>query len=315
MLAPPLAHGDPAEVPAVSVGALLTEWRPGIVPLLLVATLLVAYLLPARALRRRGDHWSRWRSASFVVGGCGAIGLATLSPLAAYDTSLLSVHMVQHMLLTMVAPIFLALGAPVTLWLRTLPPRPRARLLALLHSRLGRVLTFAPVALAIYVVSPWALYFSGWYEATLRSEPLHELTHLHFLAAGAVFFWPLIGLDPLPGRLAYGFRLLLVLVTLPFHAFLGVTLMGSDRLVAGDWYQELERAGLYPAASIAADQELAGGLLWATGDLLGLLFIGVLFVQWVRSSQREAVREDRRLDRLERSSAAGGPADGRARDG
>ncbi len=291
-----LAHGDPTQVPPISLHALLTEWRFEIAPLLAIATLLIAYLLPVRALRRRGDSWSPWRTVSFALGGCGSLALATLSPLAAYDTTLLSVHMAQHMVLTMMAPVFLALGAPVTLWLRTLPPAPRARLLALLHSRVAWVLTFFPVAFALYVVSPWALYFSGWYEATLHSETLHELTHLHFILIGSLFFWPLIGLDPVPGRVSHGFRVLGTFATLPFHAFLGVAIMGSATLIAGDWYLGLDRD--WPP-SVADDQQLAGALLWAAGDLLGLLLFGVLFVQWVRASQREAVREDRRLDRLE----------------
>ena len=141
--------------------------------------------------------------------------------------------MVQHMVLTMLAPVFLALGAPITLWLRTLPPAPRAQLLAVLHSRVARVLMFFPVAFVLYIVSPWALYFSGWYEATLRSPVLHDLTHLHFVVIGCLFFWPLIGLDPVPGRMSHGFRVLGTFATLPFHAFLGVAIMGASTLIAG----------------------------------------------------------------------------------
>jgi len=310
-----LAHGDPAQAPPISLEALVTEWRLEPVPLLVLVTVVLAYALPVRALRRRGDHWSRWRSLAFLGGGCGSIALATVSPLAAYDTTLLSVHMAQHMVLSMLAPVFLALGAPVTLWLRTLPAGPRARLLAVLHSRLARVLTFAPVAFGVFVLSPWALYFSGWYEATLQSEPLHELTHLHFVLSGSLFFWPLVGLDPVPGRVSYGFRVLTTFATLPFHAFLGVTIMGATTLIAGDYYLGLGRDW---APSVADDQEIAGGLLWASGDLLGLLFFGVLFVQWVRASQREAVREDRRLDLLEqrqgRATSPAGGADGHESD-
>ena len=310
-----LAHGDPYGVPPIDLVALLTQWRLEPVPLLLLATAVAAYALPARVLRRRGDHWSYWRSASYLGGGCGSIAVATLSPLAAYDTTLLSVHMAQHMVLTMVAPVFLALGAPVTLWLRTLPPRPRDRLLAVLHSRVARVVSFPPVAFAIFVLSPWALYFSGWYEATLQpdaqGEVLHELTHLHFVLAGSIFCWPLIGLDPVPGRVSHGFRVLTIFASLPFHAFLGVSIMGASTLIAGDYYLGLERS--WPP-SVPADQELAGALLWASGDLVGLLLFAALFVQWVRASQREAVREDRRLDRLEegerRRAAAGGPGSG-----
>jgi cytochrome c oxidase assembly factor CtaG len=232
----------------------------------------------------------------------GLFGFATMSGVGRYDTVLLSVHMVQHMVLSMVVPLFLALGAPVTLGLRTLPTRPRGWLLGLLHSRLAKVLTFAPLTLALFVASPWALYFTGWYDASLRSDYVHEMMHVHLVLVGALFFWPMVGVDPVPGRIAYPFRLLTVFLTLPFHAFLGVTIMGQTELIAGDWYRALpEAAGLTWLPDPAADQHLAGGILWASGDVIGLVFLAVLFTQWVRASMKEAEREDRRLDRLERS--------------
>jgi cytochrome c oxidase assembly factor CtaG len=206
---------------------------------------------------------------------------------------------VQHMILGMVVPLFCALGAPVTLALRTLPPRPRGWLLAVLHSRVARVLTFPPLTFALYVLSPWALYFSGWYDATLHSPPLHELMHVHLVLVGALFFTPILGVDPVPGRVSYPFRMMLLFLTLPFHAFLGVTIMSQQELIGGNWYPSLH-ASMPWLPDPAADQHLAGGILWASGDLVGLLLFGVLFAQWVRASQQEARREDRRLDRLER---------------
>ena len=109
-----------------------------------------------------------------------------------------------------------------------------------------------------------------------------------------------MGVDPVPGRVAYPFRVLIVLLTLPFHAFLGVTIMGQTTVLGGEWYAGL-RAGpmgawLPPALE---DQHLAGGILWGAGDLVGLVFFLVLFAQWARASMREAAREDRRLDLLE----------------
>src|SRR5204863_8406519 len=114
--------------------------------------------------------------------------VALLSGLEAFDTRLFGVHMVQHMLLAMVAPVFLALGAPVTLALRTLPQRPRKALLSLLHSRVVRVLTFPAVPWLLFIGSPFALYFSGWYGATLDSRALHDLMHVHFVLMGCLFF-------------------------------------------------------------------------------------------------------------------------------
>ena len=259
------------------------------------------YLLGVRALRRRGDAWPVGRTVMFVVVGMGAFYVATSSGLAAYDTTLLSVHMVQHMVLSMLVPLALALGAPVTLALRTLPPGPRRWLLVVLHSRAAKVLTFPPLTLALYVVSPWALYFSGWYPATLDHVWLHELMHLHLVVVGLLFFWPIVGIDPVPGRVGYPARMLLVVLTLPFHAFLGVTIMGQETLMGGDHYRAARAPGRL-APTPLDDQHRAGGLLWSAGDLVGLVLVGVLFAQWVRASMREAAREDRRLD-LEEASA------------
>jgi cytochrome c oxidase assembly factor CtaG len=296
---------DAAELPRFGLSRVFTEW--GMDPYLFVGTVWVVglYLLGVWMLRARGDHWPPGRTLAFVAGGCGSFYFATQSGLAAYDDTLLSVHMVQHMVLSMVVPLFLALGAPVTLALRTLGKRPRGWLLAVLHSRAAKVLTFAPLTLALFVVSPWALYFSDWYEATLRSDYQHEMMHVHLVLVGCLFFWPIVGIDPIPGRLSHPFRLLMVFLTLPFHAFLGVTIMGQTRLIGGDWYPSLHRVMDW-LPDPASDQHLAGGILWASGDLIGLMFFVVLFVQWVRASMQEARREDRRLDRLERLNARDG---------
>jgi len=199
-----------------------------------------------------------------------------------------------------VAPIFLALGAPVTLALRTLPRRPRQWLLSLLHSRFAKVVTFPLIPFGLFIASPYALYFSGWYEATLDNRALHELLHVHFLVVGCLFFWPLIGLDPLPGRAPYPLRALMMFLSMPFHAVLGLTIMQSTVLLAADHYRALDLDWVDPMV----DQQIGGGLLWGSGDLVALLMLGALVVQWMRASEREAAREDRRLDRLEAEERA-----------
>jgi len=287
---------DLTGLPPFDLARVLTSWELDPVLTVLVVWVAGAYLFGVWRLHDRGDRWPVARTLAFVVPGMGGLFFATSSGLGSYDTTLLSVHMVQHMVLSMFVPLFLALGAPVTLMLRTLPRRPRGWLLAVLHSRVVAVLSFPPLTFLLFVVSPWALYFSSWYDASLHSELVHEFMHLHLVVVGSLFFWPLVGVDPVPGRVAYPFRLLLLVLTLPFHAFLGVTIMNQDTLIGGSWYPSLPMAWL---PDPAADQHLAGGILWGSGDLVGLVLVGVLFTQWVRSSMREAVREDRRLDRLE----------------
>ncbi len=290
---------DLSELPPFSVSRVFTEW--GIDPFLFVVSVWVTglYLYGVWVLHSRGDRWPVTRTLSFVVLGMGSFYFAVSSGLGAYDTALLSVHMVQHMILSMMVPLFLALGAPVTLALRTLPKRPRGWLLSVLHSRVAKVLSFAPLTFLLFVISPWALYFTEWYDASLRSVYVHEMMHVHLVLVGTLFFWPLVGVDPVPGRVPYPFRLILIFLTLPFHAFLGVTIMNQEELIAGEWYRSLPMDWL-PAP--IDDQHVAGGILWGSGDLIGLVFFGVLFVQWVRSSMREAAREDRRLDRLEHAA-------------
>lgn len=292
------------DLPRLTLERVLTQWSLEPFPFVITVWAVGLYLYAVSVLHRRGDRWSVGRSVAFCAGGMGTFWFATSSGLAAYDTTLVSVHMVQHMLLSMVAPLLLALGAPVTLALRTLTPRPRGVLLAVLHSRVAKVLSFPPLTFGLYVVSPWALYFSGWYEASLRSAYVHEMMHVHLVLVGTLFFWPLVGVDPLPGRVSYPFRVLLTVMTLPFHAFLGVTIMGQESLLGGDWYPSLHEGPMGAwLPDPLDDQHLAGGLLWGSGDLIGLAFFVVLFVQWVRSSMREAVREDRRLDLLEARAA------------
>lgn len=292
---------DLSDLPRFTLSAVFSEW--GIDPFLFVVTVWVTglYLFGVWTLHQRGDSWPVGRTISFVVLGMGSFYFATSSGLAAYDTVLLSVHMVQHMVLSMAVPLFLALGAPVTLALRTLPARPRGWLLAVLHSRVAKVLSFAPLTFLLFVVSPWALYFTGWYDASLRSTYVHEMMHIHLVLVGTLFFWPLVGIDPVPGRVGYPFRMILVFLTLPFHAFLGITIMDQQEIIGEEWYAALPMAWLPDPAD---DQHLAGGILWGSGDIIGLTFFGVLFVQWVRASMKEARREDRRLDRLEAQAAA-----------
>ena len=159
------------------------------------------------------------------------------------------------------------------------------------------------------MISPWALYFTGWYDATLHSNFLHELMHVHLVVVGALFFTPIVGVDPVPGRVSYPFRLLLLMLTLPFHAFLGVTIMGqtdADRRRLVPLAARLDAVAAGPARRPAPRRRHPLGL--RRPDRRCSLF-GVLFVQWVRASMAEATREDRRLDRLERAAANASAAD------
>jgi len=211
--------------------------------------------------------------------------------------------MVQHLLLMMIAPILAALSGPVTLALRALPkatdpawPGPREWLMSALSSRTAKMLTQPLVALALYVVSIYAMYFTGLYELALRSHAAHLLMVLHFLSVGYLFFWTIIGIDPAPHRVAHPVRMFVVIVAMILHAFLGVALMQSRSPLAADWYTQLARPwGPTPLD----DQHTAGGIAWSFGEIPTLLVLGALFVQRWRADQREQRRLDRAADRAE----------------
>ena len=286
--------------PPFSVAEIFTQIRLTSLLALFLLVAAAAYLYGVHRLRQRGDRWPPGRTVAFIGGGLGSIAAVSISGIEAYDTALLSVHMVQHMVLSMVGPIFLALGAPVTLALRTLPIGNRKALTRVLHSRFVRVLTFPLVAFGLFIANPFVLYFTGAYRATLEHPWLHELVHVHFIVTGCLFFWPLLGLDPLPNRWPYPARALLMVLSVPFHTVLGLTIMQSKTLLGGDWYPNLHLAWSDPWN----DQVVAGGILWAGGEIVSVTMLGILVLQWIKQSEREAKRIDRALDRAEAEEKA-----------
>jgi putative copper resistance protein D len=289
-----------AEVPAPTLPWVLLHWSldPLVSALLLVTA--VVYLQGRRRLVARGVAWPAQRTGCFL-GGLGAIALALLSPIEAYDTALFSVHVVQHMLLTMAAAPLLALGAPVTLALRATGGRTRRRLVRVLHSPPVRVLGHPLVAWVLFTVSLYALYFSPLFDLSLRNRFVHDLIHLHFLGVGLLFWWPLVGIDPTRWRLPHLARLLFVFLMVPFHAFLGVAIMNSGRLLAPSLASFQRSWGPTPLA----DQQAGGAILWGAGDLVALGAVLGILIAWANYDQNVvAVREDRRLARERAARAA-----------
>lgn len=299
MLLLPL-HAKPDDaIEALAGWSYLTTWDVQLGALIPILVSVALYLWGVARLRRRGDSWPIYRTLSWVL-GMTWIGVATFSFLGVYDNVLFWVHMVQHMLLTMVVGVHVAQAAPVTLALRALPKRPRSWLLAVLHSWVARVLLFPPLTTAVMIVYPFVLYMSDLYTMTMRNDWMHDAMHIWMVYAGVTFFVPIMGVDPLPNKLPYPLRFFLVLLAMPGHAFIGVTIMGSTRLIAEEWYLAFDREwGLSPMR----DQAWAGGILWATGDLTMLTVLTALGINWFKDSQKEAKRIDRALDRQEELEA------------
>jgi cytochrome c oxidase assembly factor CtaG len=290
-----LAHSGEGPVPPLTAGSVWSSWvfDPWLLaPLLLLAAL---YLLGVQRLRVRGDAWSGWRTASWLL-GLLLMFVATSSVVAVYDTTLFSMHALQHMILQMFAPVPLAMAAPVTLLLRTGGVRVRNVVLWVMHSRVVRLVTRPPVAFAIFVVTPFVLYYSPLYEATLRHDWLHNLSHVHFVAVGLLLYVPLLGLDPIPNPMPFLYRFLMIVGVGPSHILLGLPIMlgGSGNIIAEDFYRQLDRDW---GPSLLADQHVGGALLWILGDIVVLAFLAGMMKQWNKAERREQRRVDRQLDR------------------
>ncbi|OIK01389.1 cytochrome c oxidase assembly protein [Streptomyces colonosanans] len=245
-------------------------------------------------LTRRGDKWPMGRTAWFVV-GILTIMLVMCTKLNDYGMVMFSVHMVQHMVISMLSPILILLGAPTTLALRALPTAgrgrkgPRELLLMLLHSHYMRVITHPLFTIPMFIASLYALYFTPLFDFLMESKTGHIAMMIHFLAVGVVFFWPIMGVDPGPHRPGYMMRILELFAGMPFHAFFGIALMMATTPMIGT-YQ-------HPPASLGidalSDQMAAGGIAWAFSEIPSVLVLLALLRQWYTSEQRQAKRKDR----------------------
>jgi len=271
--------------PGISVHTLLTAWQTD--PLSLVAlaielSLAIGYLLGVRRLAGRGRSWSPWRTVSFL-GGILTVVIAVQSGFASYDDQDFSVHAIQHLLLMTLAPILFALSAPVTLALQASGRRTQEQLVKVLHHPVVSFFTHPVVAAAMAYGTMVVYFLSPFYNFSLEHPLVHNLTHLHFLIAGCIFWWVVIGKDPSRWRLSYPVKLGLLAAGIPITAVLGLALSGA-------------RTSIAPHFHTVADVRSGGSILWVLGELTMLVAMGLLLFQWMRFDEREAVRADRHAD-------------------
>ncbi|MFI6812458.1 cytochrome c oxidase assembly protein [Nonomuraea sp. NPDC050328] len=286
--------------PEISLANLATLWRFDLFTATIAAVLAGLYGAAVLRLARRGDKWPWGRTAAWFV-GIAVLVVATQSGLARYAMVMFSAHMVEHMTLTMVVPIFLVLGAPITLALRALKPAarrgdrgPREWLTTILHSRFIKVIGHPAIATAIFVASTYALYFTPLFQEAMQEHLGHIVMTTHFLLSGSLFFWVIIGVDPSPYRLPYVGRLLTLFVTMPFHAFFGIALMMYGTVIAQDWYDQLGRLW---GAPLLEDQSDGGAIAWGFGEIPTLIVLIALAYQWYHDEERKARRSDRRAEK------------------
>ncbi|MFF7388173.1 cytochrome c oxidase assembly protein [Streptomyces scabiei] len=269
-------------------------------PFFLIACLvgLGLYAWGVVRLVRRGDKWPVGRTVAFVVGVL-LVMLVTCTGLNDYGMVMFSVHMVQHMVISMLAPIVLLLGAPITLALRALPVAgkgrkgPRELLLMFLHSWYMRIVTHPAFTIPMFIASLYGLYFTPLFDFLMGSTPGHIVMMTHFLLVGLFFFWPIMGVDPGPHRPGYLMRMLELFAGMPFHAFFGIALMMASAPMVKTYENPPASLGI----DALTDQNAAGGIAWAFSEIPSVLVLLALLFQWYNSEQRQARRTDRAADR------------------
>ena len=284
--------------PPPSWGTFFTEWRLDPVWVSITVGFAIFYLLAVRRLRQRGDTWPVHRTICWLV-GLAALFYVTSGGAAIYGKILFSSHMIQHMVLVMIVPIPLVLGAPITLLMRAIPARRdgsrgvREWVLTIVHSRYASFWSHPIVAAINFAGSLIVFYYSGIMYAAMDTHIGHQLMILHFLLAGYFFAQSIMGVDPGVKRYPYPVRLLVLLATMAFHAFFGISIMSSTSLIAGDWFGNMGH-GWVPALE---DQVTGGEIAWGIGEIPTLALAILMAAEWYRSSSREATRSDRAEDR------------------
>jgi putative copper resistance protein D len=305
--APLTADPSPAEVAIgydfagpPTVARILLDWRFDLAFGTAAIVFAAIYVAGVIRLRRRGDAWPVGRTVAWLL-GCAVLLFTTSSGLGRYMPAMFSMHMAAHMLLSMLVPVLLVLGAPVTLALRVLPaagkgnpPGPREWLLDALHSKWSRFFTHPVVATIVFVAGFYGLYFGGIFDAAVSNHGAHVLMNLHFLMSGYLFYWVVIGVDPTPRPLPAVAKIAMVFASLPLHAFFGVVMMGMPRVLGESFYRSLQ---LSWHTDLIDDQHLGGGIAWAAGEIPLVLVMIALLVQWSRNDRRTAKRLDRAADR------------------
>jgi|UniRef100_UPI004049577E cytochrome c oxidase assembly factor CtaG/putative copper export protein len=300
-LDPGLAVAGIATPPPPNLWRLISLYDPDALMIGVLVTAVALYIRGVIILTRRGDKWSVGRTVAFAL-GISAIDYATSGGLGVYAKFSFEYHMIAHMLLGMVAPIGIVLGAPITLALRTLPQGRtseergvRGTLIALLHSKPAAVFTNPVSALALFDGSLFVLYMTPLFGNLMQSHLGHLVMSVHFLLAGILFFHVIIGIDPNPRKVPHIVRIVILFAAMSIHAFFAVALISTSTLLDQGYFASLQTPW---NLDLLADQHAGGSVAWAMGEIPILLALVATFIQWMRDDSRETKRIDRNEARL-----------------
>ncbi len=286
------AHGTTGPVPVLPDVLLAWSFDPTIV--IPLAVLAIGYVLAVRHVDEAHPTNPVPRARTFFwLLGLATIFVALQSPIERYDTTLFSIHMIQHVLLMLFAAPFLALGAPITLVLRTVRPETRRRVvLPILHSLPVRIITFPVITWVLFAAVMWGTHFSPIFERSLEEPTVHQFEHLLYIVTACLFWWPVVALDPSPWRMREPARILYTFLQMPQNTFLGLAIISAPAPL----YSHYATLGLDWGPGPLGDQQMAGAVMWVVGDLVFLVAILGIVVGWMRREERESAAADARED-------------------
>jgi cytochrome c oxidase assembly factor CtaG len=288
------------------------DWRPEV--LLILGLLGGIYVTGWLHLRQRGSPRNVHSGhLALYMTGLVLLGLALLSPLDVLTPLLFFMHMIQHVLLTMLAPPLLLLANPFPVMLWGLPTRLRHRIGGLLTRQglLRRVLwalTRLPVAWLLHVITLWGWHHPVAYQVALRHELVHDVEHLMFFGTGVLFWWPIINPAPrLQGHSAYGWRMLYVFLAAGQNTLLAALLSLTERVIYA-YYQGVPRLWGLPAVD---DQAVGGAIMWVVGGMMYLITLLVLVACFLNEDERLTLQCEAKTHRQRGAGGEGMPgADG-----
>lgn len=285
--------------PPFEFSRLFTEWSLDPVWTLLCLLGLFFYLAGVRRLAARGDRWPVHRTVCFVVAALTLLYLVN-GPLYVYGVFLFSFHMVEHMVLSMLIPVFLAVSAPVTLVLRAVRPRhdgsmgTREWVLRFVHSRWAAFASHPIVASIVFAGSLLVFYYTPLFRWAVTDHVGHMWMIVDFLVVGYLFVQSLIGVDPGTRRAPFALRLIALILVMTFHAFFGISIMTGTGLLMADWFGATGRPW---GPDAITDQHIGGALAWGIGELPTVFLALLVTLAWMRDDRKEQKRTDRRADR------------------
>ncbi|MDO4631120.1 MAG: cytochrome c oxidase assembly protein [Corynebacterium sp.] len=274
-----------------------TVWRLDIMFTAFGLLLTGAYLYGLYRLRKQGGTWP-WHCTFWWLLGTVSLSVAMSSGIGLYMPAMFSMHMVAHMMLSMVIPVFLVLGAPLKLVLAVTAPNPAEPgvhewVQALLHSTVLRFVFHPAVNTIQFLTFFYLLYITPWYDFMVKEHAGHLIMNWVFLVSGYVYYWDMIGADPKPRENTVMQRLAWLVFSMPVHLYFGVYLMQLSQILAEDFYRSLH---LPWEIDLLHDQDVGGGIAWASGSFPLVVVFGALFMQWLKEDRKEAKQYDRHAE-------------------